>query len=119
MASSPISPWEIEGDKVKQLQILISWLLKSLWMMNALIKLKDVLFARKTMINLESILKSRDTTLANKICLVKATVFPVVMYGCASWTIRKAEHKRTDAFELWCWRRLLALLGLQGQTSPR
>ena len=59
------------------------------------------------MTNLESILKSRDTTLPTKICLVKAMVFPVVMYGCESWTIKKAEHRRIDAFELWCWRRLL------------
>ena len=59
------------------------------------------------MINLDSMLKSRDTTLPTKVCLVKAMVFPVVMYGCESWTIKKAEHQRIDAFELWCWRRLL------------
>ena len=59
------------------------------------------------MINLDSLLKSRDITLPTKICLVKVMVFPVVMYGCESWTIKKAEHQRTDAFELWCWRRLL------------
>ena len=59
------------------------------------------------MTNLDSILKSRDITLSTKVCLVKAMVFPVVMYGCESWTIKKAEHRRTDAFELWCWRRLL------------
>ena len=59
------------------------------------------------MINLDSILKSRDITLPTKVCLVKAVVFPVVMYGCESWTVKKAEHRRTDAFELWCWRRLL------------
>ena len=59
------------------------------------------------MTNLDSILKSRDITLLTKVCLVKAVVFPVVMYGCESWTIKKAEHQRTDAFELWCWRRLL------------
>ena len=59
------------------------------------------------MTNLESILKSRDITLPTKVCLVKAMVFPVVMYGCESWTVKKAEHQRTDAYELWCWRRLL------------
>ena len=65
------------------------------------------LLGRKIMTNLDSILKSRDTTLSTKVCLVKAMVFPVVMYGCGSWTIKKAEHWRIDAFELWCWRRLL------------
>ena len=65
-----------------------------------------LLLGRKAMTNLESILKSRDTTLLTKVHLVKAMVFPVVMYGCESWTIKKAEHRRIDAFELWCWRRL-------------
>ena len=59
------------------------------------------------MTNLDSIFKSRDITLPTKVCLVKAMIFPVVMYGCVSWTVKKAEHRRTDAFELWCWRRLL------------
>ena len=62
---------------------------------------------RKTMTNLDSIFKSRDITLPTKVCTVKAMVFPVVMYGCESWTVKKAEHQRIDAFELWCWRRLL------------
>ena len=66
-----------------------------------------LLLGRKVMTNLDSILKSRDITLPIKVCLVKAVVFPVVMYGCESWTIKKAEHQRLDAFELWCWRRLL------------
>ena len=66
-----------------------------------------LLLGRKVMTNLGSILKSRDITLSTNVCLVKAIVFPVVMYGCESWTIRKAEHQRIDAFELWCWRRLL------------
>ena len=71
------------------------------------------------MINLDSILKSRDITLPTEVCLVKAMVFPVVMCGCESWTIKIAEHRRIDAFELWCWRRLLRVLGLQGDpTSP-
>ena len=66
-----------------------------------------MLLRRKAMTNLDSILKSRDITLLTKVHLVKAMVFPVVMYGCESWTIKKAEHRRTDALELWCWRRLL------------
>ena len=68
---------------------------------------RRLLLGRKVMINLDSILKSRDITLSTKVGLVKAMVFPVVMYGCESWTIKKAERRRTDAFELWCWRRLL------------
>ena len=66
-----------------------------------------LLLGRKAMTNLDNILKSRDITLPTKVCLVKAMVFPVVMYGCESWTIKKTEHQRIDAFELWCWRRLL------------
>ena len=66
-----------------------------------------LLLGRKVMTNLDCILKSRDITLLTKVCLVKAMVFPVIMYGCESWTIKKAEHQRIDAFELWCWRRLL------------
>ena len=66
-----------------------------------------LLFAQKTMTNVDSILKSRDITLSTEVCLLKAMVFPVVMYGCYSWTIKKAECQRIDAFELWCWRRLL------------
>ena len=69
-----------------------------------------LLFGSKVMTNLDSILKSRDITLLTKVCLVKAMVFPVVMYGCESWTIREAEHRRIDAFEMWCWRRLLRVL---------
>ena len=71
---------------------------------------KRVLLGRKVMTNLDSILKSRDITLPTKVRLVKAMVFPVVMYGCESWTVKKAECRRTDAFELWCWRRLLRVL---------
>ena len=68
---------------------------------------RHLLLGREVMNNLDSILKSRDITLPTKVCLVKAVVFPVVMYGCENWTVAKAEHRRTDAFELWCWRRLL------------
>ena len=70
---------------------------------------RRLLLGRKVMSNLESILKSRDITLPTKVCLVKAVVFPVVIYGCEHWTIKKAERRRTDAFELWCWRRLLTV----------
>ena len=68
---------------------------------------RDLLLGRKAMTNLDSVLKSKDTTVVTKVRLVKAMVFPVVMYGCESWTMKKAEHRRIDAFELWCWRRLL------------
>ena len=76
-------------------------------MVTAAMKLKDMLLGRKSMTNLDSILKSRDITLPTEVHLVKAMVFPVVMYGCESWTIRKVEGRRIDAFELWCWKRLL------------
>ena len=75
--------------------------------MIAAMKLRRFLLGKKVRTNLDSILKSRDITLSTKVCLVKTMVFPVVMYGCESWTIKKAEHIRIDAFELWCWRRLL------------
>ena len=68
---------------------------------------RRLLFGRNVVTNLDSIFKSRDITLPTKVCLVKAMVFPVIMYGCASWTVKKAERRRIDAFELWCWRRLL------------
>ena len=80
---------------------------KSLQMVTAAMKLRCLLLGRKVMTNLDSILKSRDITLPTKVCQAKAMVSPVVMYGCESWTIKKAEHQRIDAFELWCWRRLL------------
>ena len=97
------------GKQWKQWQILFSWAPKSLQMVTAAMKLKDScsLEEKKDMTNLDSILKSRDITLPTKICLVKAIVFPVVVYGCATWTIKKAECRSIDAFELWCWRRLL------------
>ena len=81
---------------------------KSLQMVTAAMKLKDaLLLGRKVMTNLDTIFKSRDITLPTKVCLVKAMVFPVVMYGCESWTVKKAERRRIDAFELWCWTGLL------------
>ena len=89
---------------------LLSWAPKSLQMVTAAMKLKKhLLLGRKAMTNLDNILKSRDITLPTKVHLVKAMVFPGVMYGCESWTIKKAEHQRIDALELWCWRRLLRI----------
>ena len=88
-------------------------------MVIAAMKLSHLLLGRKVMTNLDSILKSRDISLLTKVHLVKATVFPLVMYGCESWTIKKAEPQRIDAFELWFCRRLLRVLGLHGDpTSP-
>ena len=78
---------------------------------------RRLLIGRKVMTNLDSILKSRDITLPTKVCLVKAMVFPVVMYGCESWTTKKAEHRRIDAFELWCWRRLLRVPWTAGRSN--
>ena len=94
------------GKQWKQWQILFSWASKSLQMVTAAMKLKDT-FSLEEMTNVDSVLKSRDITLPTKVHLIKAMVFPVVMYGCESWTIKKAECQRIDAFELWCWRRLL------------
>ena len=96
------------GKHKKQGQILLSWAPKSLWMVTAAMKLEDAsLLRRKAMTNLDGMLKSRDINLPTTVCIVKAMVFPVVMYGCESWTIKKAECLKIDAFELWCWRRLL------------
>ena len=92
------------GKQWKQWQTLFSCAPKSLQIVTAAMKL---LLGRKAMTNLDSILKNRDITLPTKVCLVKAMVFPVVVYACESWTIKKAEHQRIYAFELWCWRRLL------------
>ena len=83
---------------------------KSLQMVTAAMKLRHLLLGRKVMTNIDSIFKSRDITLPTKVHLVKAMVFPVVMYACESWTIKKAKHRKIDAFELWCWRRLLRVL---------
>ena len=107
-ASGPITSWEIDGKTVETVSDSFWGAPKSLQMMIAAMKLKDVLLlGRKVMTNLDSILKSRDVTLPTKVRLVKAVVFPVVMYGCESWTLKKAECRQIDAFELCCWRRLL------------
>ena len=114
MAFSPITSWQIEGGKYKQWQILIFRAPKSLQMVTAM-KLKT--FGRKAMTKLDSVLKSRDITLLTKVHIVKAVVFPVVKYGCESWIIKKAEHRRIGAFELWCWRRLLRVPWTAGRTN--
>ena len=109
MASGPITSWQIDGETVETVSDFIFGGSKSLQMVTAAMKLKDVylVLGRKVMTNLDSIFKSREITLPTKVRLVKAMAFPVVMYGCESWTVKKAEGQRIDAFELWCWRRLL------------
>ena len=110
MASGPITSWQIDGETVETVADCIFFGSKSLQMVIAAMKLKELLLGRKVMTNLDSILKSRDITLPAKVCLVKATVFLVVMYGCESWTVKKTERRRIDAFELWCWRRHMSPL---------
>ena len=108
MASGPITSWQIDGETVEIVADFIFLGSKITADCDCSHKIKRrLLLGRKVMTNLDSILKSRDITLPTKLHLVKAMVFPVVMYGCDSWTIKKAEHRRIDAFELWCWRRLL------------
>ena len=101
MASGPITPWQIDGETMETVT-LFSQAPKSRQMVTAAMKLRHLLLGRKTMTNLDSILKSRDITVPTKVHIVKVTVFPIVMYECKSWTIKKAEHQRIDAFELWC-----------------
>ena len=108
MASSPITSWEIDGETVETGSDFIFLGSKITADGDCSHEIKRrLLFGRKVMTNLDSIFKSRDMTLPTKVRLVEAMVFPVVMYGCESWTVKKAEHQRIDAFELWCWRRLL------------
>ena len=105
MASGPITSWEVDGETVSDFIFLGSKITTDGDSSHEI--KRRLLLGRKTMTNLDSVLKGRDITLPTKVRLVKAMVFPVVMYGCKSWTIKKAEHQRIDAFELWCWRRLL------------
>ena len=108
MTSGPITSWEIDGETAETVSHFIFLGSKITADGDCSHEIKrHLLLGRKVMTNLDSILKSRDITLPTKVCLVKAMVFPVVMYGCESWTIKKAERRRTDAFELWCWIRLL------------
>ena len=111
MASSPITSWQIDGETVEMVADFI--------FLDCIITADDecshevkrcLLLGRKAMTNLDSILKSRDITFQTKVHLVKAVVFPVVIYGCESWTVKKAEHRKADAFDLWCLRRLENLL---------
>ena len=120
MASSPITPWQIDGETMETMREFIILNSKITADGNCSHETKRrLLLGRTVTTNPDSILKNRDITLPTKVHLVKAMVFPVVMYGCESWTIKKAEHRRIDAFELWCWRRLLESLGLKGDpTSP-
>ena len=108
MASSPITSWKIDGETMGKVTKFIFLVFKITADGECSHETKRrLLLGRKVMTNLDTILKSRDITLPTKVHLVKAIVFPVVMYGCDSWTIKKAEHQKTDALELWCWRRLL------------
>ena len=108
MASGPITSWQIDGETVETVADFIFLGFKITVDGDCSHEIKRrLLLGRKVMTNLDSIFKSRDITLATKVRLVKAMVFPVVMYGCECWTVKKAEHRRIDAFELWCWRRLL------------
>ena len=107
MASGPITSWEIDGEIVSDFSFLGS---KTTADGDCSHEIKrHLLLGRKVVTNLQTALKSRDITLPTKVHLVKAMVFPMVMYGCESWTVKKAEHQRIDAFELWCWRRLLRI----------
>ena len=108
MTSNPITSWKIDGETVETVTDFIFRGSKITADGDCSHEIKRcLLLERKVMTNLDSMLKSRDITLQTKVHLVKAMVFPVVMYGCESWTVKKAEYRRIDAFELWCWRRLL------------
>ena len=118
MASSPTTSWQIDGEIMETLRdfIFLGSKITADGYCSHEIK-RCLLLGRKPMTNVDNILKSRDITLPRKVHLVKAMVFPVVMYGWESWTTRKAEHQRIDAFELWCWRRLLRVPGTAGRSN--
>ena len=120
VASGPITSWQIDGETVETVADFIFLVSKITADGDGSHEIKRcLLLGRKVMTNLDSILQSRDITLLTKVCLVKAMVFPVIMYGCENWTIKKAEHQRIDTFELWCWRRLLRVPWTEGDpTSP-
>ena len=115
MASSPITSWEIDGETVTDF-IFLGFKITADGDCSHEIK-RCLLLGRKAMTNLDSTLKSRDITLMIKVPLVKAMVFPVVVYGCENWTVKKAEHQRIGAFELWCWRRLLRVPWPAGRSN--
>ena len=119
MASGPITSWQIDGETVERVSDFIFFFGPQITVdgdCSHEIK-RRLLLGRKVMTNLDSILKSRDITLPTKVCLVKAMVFPVVMHECENWTVKKAERRRIDAFELWCWRRLLRVPWTAGRSS--
>ena len=115
MASGPITSWQIDGETVADFVLLGSKIIADGDCSHEI--KRRLLLGRKVMTNLDSIFKSRDITLPTKVCLVKGMVFPVVMYGCESWTTKKAEHQKIDAFELWCWRRLLRVPWTAGRPN--
>ena len=115
MGSSPITSWQIDGETVADFIFLGSKITVDGEGSHEIIR--RLLLGRKVMTNLDSILKSRDITLSTKVSLVKAMIFPVVTYGCESWTRKKVEHRRIDAFELWCWRRLLRVPWTAGRSN--
>ena len=119
-AFSPITSWQIDGETVETVADFIFGGSEITADSDCSPEIKrHLLLGKKIMPNLDNILKSRDITLSTQVCLVKAMVFPVVMYRCESWTIKKAENRRTDAFELWCWRRLLRVPWIaRNPTSP-
>ena len=118
MASGPITSWQIDGETVETVADFIFLGSKITADGDCSHEIKTCLvLGRKVMTNLDSILKSRDITLPTKVNLIKALVFPVVMYGCESWTIKKAEYQRIDAFDLWCWRKLLRVSSTAGRSN--
>ena len=120
MAPAPITSWEIDGETVETMSDFIFLGSKITADGDCSHEIKRrLLLGRKVMTNLDSIFKSRDITLPTKVHLVKAIAFPVVMYRCESWTVKKAEHQRIDAFKLWFWRRLFKSLGPQGDPTSQ
>ena len=118
MASGPITSWEIDGETVETVSDFVFWSSKITADGDCSHEIKRcLLLGRKVMTNLDSIFKSRDITWPTKVRLLKAIVFPVVMYGYESWTVKKAEPRRTDAFELWCWRRFWRLPWTAGRSN--
>ena len=119
MASAPITSWQIDGETMETVADFIWGGSKITGYGDCSHEIKRrLLLGRKVMTNLDSILKSRDVTLPTKVRLIKAMVFPLVMYGCESWTVKKAERRRIDAFELWCWRRLLRVPWAAKEIQP-
>ena len=118
MASGPITSWQIDGETVETVSDFIFLGSKITAVDDCSHEIKRcLLLGRKVMTKLDSIFKSRDITFPTEVHLVKAMVFPVVMYGCESWTVKKAEHQRIDGFELWCWRRLLRVSWTAGKSN--